>query len=227
MPAVWIVEDDENIRELVVYALKAKGFAAAGFEGGDDFFVALGKNASLPDLVLLDVMLPREDGLCLLKKLRKGSRTGRLPVIMLTAKGSEYDRVRGLDLGADDYLPKPFGVLELIARINAVLRRSPGAPYAHKLLQYKNITLDDERRSVLAGGEKIVLTFKEYELLRHLLLNSEIVLSRSSILESVWGYDFAGESRTLDMHIKTLRRKLGTAGGHIKTIRNVGYSIGE
>ena len=181
----------------------------------------------MPDLVLLDVMLPREDGLALLKKLRNGSRTKHLPVIMLTAKGSEYDKVKGLDLGADDYLPKPFGVLELISRINAVLRRSGTAERREKTFSYKNVTLDDERRLVRVDGEKVTLTFKEYELLRHILANAERVLSRDGILESVWGYDFEGESRTLDMHIKTLRRKLGPAGEHIKTIRNVGYKIGE
>ena len=225
MQAIWIVEDEDDIRDLVVYALKAKGFAASGFADGTAFFAALDK--TLPDLALLDVMLPGEDGLSLLKKIRNGARTRRLPVIMLTAKGSEYDKVKGLDLGADDYLPKPFGVLELMARISAVLRRSGEPARAKKQLCYKNITLDDERRLVRVDDKKIALTFKEYELLRHILANAERVLPRDSILESVWGYDFAGESRTLDMHIKTLRRKLGPAGEHIKTIRNVGYKIGE
>ena len=226
MQAIWIVEDDDSIRDLVLYALKAKGFDAAGFEDGAAFFAELDKGA-MPNLVLLDVMLPREDGLALLKKIRNGSRTRHLPVIMLTAKGSEYDKVKGLDLGADDYLPKPFGVLELISRINAVLRRSGAADRREKIFSYKNVTLDDERRLVRVDGEKVALTFKEYELLRHILANAEMVLSRDGILESVWGYDFEGESRTLDMHIKTLRRKLGPAGEHIKTIRNVGYKIGE
>lgn len=227
MRAIWIVEDEDNIRDLVLYALKAKGFAAAGFEDGAAFFAELDKGGSLPDLVLLDVMLPGEDGLSLLKKIRNGSRTKALPVIMLTAKGSEYDRVKGLDLGADDYLPKPFGVLELISRISAVLRRSGEPSRVKGLLRYKNLTLDDERRLVCVDGEKVSLTFKEYELLHHILINAERVLSRDRILESVWGYDFEGESRTLDMHITTLRRKLGAAGEHIKTIRNVGYTIGE
>lgn len=227
MRTIWIVEDDGNIRDLIAYALRAKGFAAAGFEDGAAFFAELGKSGSLPDLLLLDVMLPGEDGFALLKKLRSGSRTKGLPVIMLTAKGSEYDKVRGLDLGADDYLPKPFGVLELLARIGAVLRRSAEPARTEKRLCYKNISLDDERRLVRVEGEKIALTFKEYELLRHILVNAEKALSRDSILASVWGYDFAGESRTLDMHIKTLRRKLGPAGRHIRTIRNVGYGIGE
>ena len=227
MRAIWIVEDEDNIRDLVLYALNAKGFAATGFEDGAVFFAELDKGGPLPDLVLLDVMLPGEDGLSLLKKIRNGSRTKALPVIMLTAKGSEYDRVKGLDLGADDYLPKPFGVLELISRINAVLRRSGEPSRAKGLLRYKNITLDDERRLVCVDGEKVSLTFKEYELLHHILINAERVLSRDRILESVWGYDFEGESRTLDMHITALRRKLGAAGEHIKTIRNVGYTIGE
>lgn len=225
MQAIWIVEDDDDIRDLVVYALKAKGFAASGFTDGAAFFAEL--NGTLPDLALLDVMLPGEDGLSLLKKIRNGSRTKHLPVIMLTAKGSEYDKVKGLDLGADDYLPKPFGVLELMARISAVLRRSAEPARAEKLFRYKNITLDDERRLVRVDDKKIDLTFKEYELLRHILANAERVLRRDSILESVWGYDFEGESRTLDVHIKTLRQKLGPAGEHIRTIRNVGYGIGE
>ncbi len=227
MQAIWIVEDDDNIRDLVVYALKAKGFVAAGFEDGAAFFAELDKGGSLPSLALLDVMLPGEDGLSLLRKIRNGSRTRALPVIMLTAKGSEYDRVKGLDLGADDYLPKPFGVLELISRITAVLRRSGEPSRAKGVFRYKNLTLEDERRLVCVDGEKISLTFKEYELLRHILANAERVLSRDGILESVWGYGFEGESRTLDMHITTLRRKLGAAGRHIKTIRNVGYMIGE
>ncbi|MDR2489747.1 MAG: response regulator transcription factor [Desulfovibrio sp.] len=224
---IWIVEDDGDIRDLVVYALQAKGFAAEGFEDGAAFFAALGKAGVPPHLALLDVMLPGEDGLSLLKRLRAAGRTKRLPVIMLTAKGSEFDKVTGLDLGADDYLPKPFGVLELIARVNALLRRNGDGERTAKILSYKNILLDDERRMVRVDGEKIVLTFKEYELLRHILINAEIVLSRESILEKVWGYDVEVESRTLDMHIKMLRRKLGAAGGHIKTVRNVGYTLGE
>ena len=191
MPTVWIVEDDENIRGLVVYALNAKGFAAAGFENGADFFEALGNRGSAPDLVLLDVMLPEEDGLSLLRRLKAGGRTGSLPVIMLTAKGSEYDRVKGFDLGADDYIPKPFGVLELIARINAVLRRSGQASSRDAPLRYKTIVLDDERRSVFADDRRVELTFKEYELLRCLLINAEIVLSRDKILDTV-GLRFRG-----------------------------------
>ena len=227
MRSVWIVEDDENIRGLVVYALSAKGFTAAGFENGADFFAALGNSGAMPDLVLLDVMLPEEDGLSLLRRLKSGGRTKSLPVIMLTARGSEYDRVTGLDLGADDYIPKPFGVLELIARINAVLRRSADASPRDVTLSYKTIVLDNARRAVFADDRKVDLTFKEYELLRCLLMNAEIVLSRDTLLERVWGYDFVGESRTVDMHIKTLRQKLGPSGGYIKTIRNVGYTIGE
>jgi two-component system alkaline phosphatase synthesis response regulator PhoP len=227
MPAIWIVEDDGDIRELVIYALQAKGLTAAGFEDGASFFAALNKAGALPEMALLDVMLPGEDGLALLKRLRNSGRTKSLPIIMLTARGSEYDRVRGLDLGADDYLTKPFSVLELIARVNALLRRSGRGGQDAKILTYKNISLDDDRRLVRVDGEKIVLTFKEYELLRHILVNAEIALSRDSILEKIWGYDCEVESRTLDMHIKTLRRKLGAAGEHIKTIRNVGYSLGE
>jgi len=224
VPVIYIVEDDENIREIVVYALKSAGFDAAGFETGEDFFTAL--NAGLPALVLLDIMLPGDDGLTILKRLRNAPLTKALPAIMLTAKGSEFDKVKGLDLGADDYLSKPFGVMELISRVNAVLRRSGNASAADETLAYKNLSIDTARRSVSADGESITLTYKEYELLYYLMLNRELALDREKIMKAVWGYDFEGESRTLDMHIRSLRQKLGAAGAHIKTIRNVGYKLG-
>lgn len=227
MPKIFIVEDDENIRELVIYALTSSGFDAAGFENGEDFFRELNKTSDLPGLVLLDIMLPNENGLSILKNLRNNITYRTLPVIMLTAKSSEYDKVKGLDMGADDYIVKPFGVMELISRINAVMRRSGVNPDINQTLTYKNISLDKDRHTVLIDGEKVTLTYKEYELLHLLLLNVNIVLSRDKIMESVWGYDFEGESRTVDMHIKTLRHKLGGAGEHVKTIRNVGYKIGE
>ena len=228
MQKIFIVEDDENIRELVIYALKSSGFDAYGFETGADFFQELQTQALLPDLILLDIMLPTEDGLSILKKIRTNPNYLALPVMMLTAKNSEFDKVTGLDMGADDYLTKPFGVMELLSRIKAILRRTrPDATSASTLYQYKTIVLDQEKHMVWVDGEKVTLTFKEYELLQYLLVNAEIVLSRDKILENIWGYDFGGESRTVDMHIKTLRQKLGSGGGHIKTIRNVGYKIGE
>jgi two-component system alkaline phosphatase synthesis response regulator PhoP len=223
---IFFVEDDEEIREIVLYALRSAGFEATGFETARDFFTELTKTQSLPSLVLLDIMLPENDGLSILRTLRNSAQTKSLPIIMLTAKGSEFDKVTGLDMGADDYLVKPFGVMELISRINAVLRRS-GSVITERELTYENITLDNARRTIQVNGEVVTLTFKEFELLHFLLLNPGLVLARDKIMEAVWGYDFEGESRTLDMHIRTLRQKLGTAGEHIKTVRNVGYKIGE
>lgn len=227
MPKIFIVEDDENIRELVVYALQSGGLDACAFETGSALFERMDKGREQPDLVLLDIMLPEENGLSILKKLRSSPRHKLLPVILLTAKGSEFDKVKGLDMGADDYVTKPFGVMELISRINAVLRRSGVPTDANEKLAYKNLSLDNARRAVLVDSEKVTLTFKEYELLQFLLINTGIVLKRDKIMEAVWGYDFEGESRTVDMHIKTLRQKLGAAGEHIKTVRNVGYRMGE
>ena len=172
-------------------------------------------------------MLPEENGISILKKIRNNENFKAVPVIMLTAKGSELDKVKGLDAGADDYVSKPFGVMELISRVNAVLRRYEKSPNANKKLAYKNLVLDNERHIVLVDGEDVRLTYKEYELLNYLLLNVDIVLSRDKILESVWGYDFTGETRTVDMHFKTLRKKLGDAGKYIKTIRSVGYRLGK
>ena len=226
MYKVWILEDDENIRELVLYALKSSGFEGEGYETGGDFFEALSESGELPSLILMDIMLPEEDGLSVLRKMRQDAKYKAISVIMLTAKGSELDKVRGLDMGADDYIVKPFSVMELISRINAVLRRS-AADGSDGALRYQNIELNSERHVVLVDGEKVVLRFKEFELLAYLLLNAGLVLSRDKIMESVWGYDFEGESRTVDMHIKTLRQKLGPAGDCIKTVRNVGYKMGE
>jgi len=222
MRKIVIVEDDADIREIVLYALRSAGFEAQGFEKGAAFWPTLEK--ALPDLVLLDIMLPGEDGLSILKKLRGDTRTKALPVIMLTAKGSEFDKVKGLDLGADDYIAKPFGVMELISRVNALLRRTRQQT---ETLTYQNIALDSARRTVLVDGKSVSLTYKEYELLHYLLLNAGLVMSRDKLMEAVWGWDFEGESRTLDMHVRTLRQKLGPAGAHIKTVRNVGYKLGE
>ena len=225
MPLIYIVEDDEDIRELSIYALRGAGFECEGFESAADFQAALSEKR--PDLALLDIMLPGEDGLSVLRKLRAGSRFSSLPVIMLTAKGSEADKVKGLNLGADDYVSKPFGVTELTARIHAVLRRAGAAPREEEGLSFRDLELNEERREVKVEGEPVQLTYREFELLRYLLLNCGIVLSRNKLMDSVWGYDYAGESRTVDMHIKSLRQKLGSACDYIKTVRNVGYKIGD
>ena len=222
LPKIYIVEDDDNIRELVVYALKTAGFDGVGFESAKPFFDAVHKEH--PDLVLLDIMLPEVDGLSILKNLKYESRASKLPVIMLTAKGSEYDRVKGLDLGADDYITKPFSVLELISRIKAVLRRSE-VPHKSAEITIGNVTVSIDRREVVSDGEHVSLTFKEFELLCYLMQNKGIVLSRDKIMEHIWGFDFEGESRTVDMHIKTLRKKLGGGSEIVKTIRNVGYKV--
>ncbi len=222
MARVYVVEDDENIRELVSYALGRGGFQAFSFENAELFYKAL-HGESLPDLILLDIMLPKEDGLSIIKRLKQSSKWMDIPVIMVTAKGSELDKVKGLDLGADDYVTKPFSVLELMSRINAVLRR------IHKpddqLQTYKDIVLDQRRHSVSVKGEAIQLTLKEHELLHYLIKNEGLVLTRDKLIESVWGYEYEGESRTIDMHIKTLRQKLGPAGEYIKTIRGLGYKL--
>ena len=224
MHKIYIVEDDPNIRGIVSYALKSAGFLPQGFENGADFIAAVRKDP--PALVLLDIMLPDEDGFAILKKLKAFARTKTIPVIMLTAKGSEYDKVIGLDMGADDYVTKPFGVMELISRIGAVLRR--GAPaVAEEVMTYENISLDTARRTASVDGEPITLTYKEFELLHFFFRRQGLAQSRTSILTAVWDSDFEGESRTLDMHIRSLRQKLGPAREHIKTVRNVGYKLGD
>ena len=222
---IYIVEDDDNIRELEDYALRSGGFTAESFSGGSDFWAACRKE--IPDLVLLDIMLPEEDGLQILRQLRANPATKLVPVIMVTAKTTELNVVKGLDLGADDYIPKPFGIMELLSRVKAVLRRSKRAPEPDTVFSYGDILLDDKRRVVTAGGSVCELTYKEYELLKLLLRNQRLVLTREKILQSVWGYNFEGETRTVDMHIKTLRQKLRESGSLIKTVRNVGYKIGE
>ena len=221
---IFVVEDDENIREIVIYALKSAGYQAYGYETGEEFLKAI--NEGLPTLVLLDIMLPENDGLMILRKLRSMPKTQKLPIIMLTAKDSEYDKVKGLDLGADDYITKPFGVMELIARVGAVLRRGANETTS-SIIEVNGIIVDHARREVRVDGEVINLTFKEYELLHYFMLNAGLALSRDKIMEIVWGYDFEGETRTVDVHIKTLRQKLGQAGKFIKTVRNVGYSLGD
>ena len=225
MPKIFLVEDDENIRDLVLYALKAEDMDPYGFEDGRAFFNELSNG--LPGLVMLDIMLPGEDGLSILRRLRQNQKTSKLPVIMLTAKGSEFDRISGLDLGADDYIVKPFSMLELISRVNAVLRRAPGTERAEdSLMTFENISLNTERHTVEVDGEPVELTFKEFELLQYMMRNHGIALSREKIMNYIWGFDFEGESRTVDMHINTLRRKIKSAGKLIGTIRGVGYKFG-
>jgi len=220
---IFVVEDDEDIREIVIYALNSAGFEASGFETGEEFLVAI--EEELPSLVILDIMLPKEDGLSILKNLRNTQATKNLPVILLTAKNSEFDKVKGLDMGADDYIAKPFGVMELIARVKTVLRRGQKEEKQGERLEIAGLKIDHARREVFANGESVKLTFKEYELLHYLALNAEIALSRDKIMEAVWGYDFEGETRTVDMHVKTLRKKLGEPGKQITTVRNVGYKL--
>ena len=219
---IYIVEDDKNIREIEMFALKNSGYAVEEFENAKSFFSRI--TEKVPDLVLLDIMLPDMDGLEIVKKLRNRPDTVRVPIILVTAKTTELDKVKGLDIGADDYLTKPFGVMELISRVKALLRRSR-ALQDDKQLVLGGITLDSERREVHVDGELCELTFKEFELLKLLMVNAGIVLHRDTIMSDVWGTDYEGESRTLDMHIKTLRQKLGETGNMIKTVRNVGYKM--
>lgn len=219
---IYIVEDDKNIREIEMFALKNSGYAVEEFENAKSFFSRTAEK--VPDLVLLDIMLPDMDGLEIVKKLRSRPDTVRIPIILVTAKTTELDKVKGLDIGADDYLTKPFGVMELISRVKALLRRSR-ALQDDKQLVLGDIFLDSERREVHVDGELCELTFKEFELLKLLMVNAGIVLHRDTIMSDVWGTDYEGESRTLDMHIKTLRQKLGEAGNMIKTVRNVGYKM--
>ncbi len=222
MALIYIVEDDRNIQEIEEYALKSNGYAVRCFDEAGAF--DKGMDDMLPDLVLLDIMLPGESGLSILKRLRGNPAARDVPVIMVTAKASEIDTVKGLDLGADDYIAKPFGIMELLSRVKAILRRV-NPKQGDAVLSFGGISLDTERRLCVADGLNIELTYKEYELLRLFLSNVGIVLSREKIMNAVWDTEFAGESRTVDMHIKTLRRKLGSAGGHIVTVRNVGYKL--
>jgi len=217
---IYCVEDDDNIRELTVYALTSSGFEAKGFENATLFFDAL--KSSKPDMVILDIMLPDKDGIEILKTLRRGAETKRISVIMLSAKSTELDKIKGLDTGADDYITKPFGVMELVSRVKAVSRRTI---VSENKITYKGIELDNLGRKVNVNGQEIILTHKEFELLYYLLNNKGIVLSRDKIMNEVWGFDFEGESRTIDVHIRTLRQKLGECGNVIETIRNVGYRI--
>jgi two-component system alkaline phosphatase synthesis response regulator PhoP len=219
---IYLVEDDDNIRQLVVYTLRNTGYEAKGFSNGRDFWQAVAENR--PCLVLLDIMLPGEDGIAILKRLRASRTTAGLPVMMLTAKGTEYDKVLGLETGADDYLAKPFGMMEMTARVKSLLRRSGRKTNAD---EYRTgaLTVSVPRHSVTVNGSDVTLTLKEFDLLAYLLKNSGVVLSRDRILQAVWNYDFEGETRTVDTHILTLRNKLGDCGKLIQTVRGVGYKM--
>ena len=221
---IYCVEDDDNIRELVIYTLETTGLKAKGFAEGAEFMEALAFDT--PELILLDIMLPGEDGLAILRKLKSSSKTKDIPVIMVTAKGTEYDKVIGLDSGADDYVTKPFGMMELVSRIKAVLRRS-GQTADKADLEIDGVKMNVKKHEVTVDGQTVTLTLKEYELLERLMRNRNIVLTRDQLLDDIWGYDFDGETRTVDVHVRTLRHKLGEKGAIIETVRGVGYRIGE
>ena len=217
---IYLLEDDDSIRDLVIYTLQSQGMEAKGFPRPSAFWEDMAEHT--PSLVLLDIMLPEEDGISVLKQLRSSARTCRLPVIMLTAKGTEYDKVLGLDAGADDYLAKPFGMMELLSRIRALLRRTEREVNIYRC---GVLTVDQTRHTVTVNGREVVLTQKEFEVLCLLLKNRGQVLSRERLIEDVWGYAFTGESRTVDVHVRTLRQKLGEAGAYIETVRGYGYKI--
>lgn len=219
---IWCVEDDSSIRDIEVYALRSTGFEAIGFEDGDRFWEAL--QTEKPELVVLDVMLPGRDGVELLKLMKSSERFREIPVIMATARGTEYDKVQSLDLGADDYLVKPFGILEMVSRVKAVLRRCKPARET-KLLKLEGLVLNPDEHTVSIDGERVSLTYKEYELLHLFLSQPGIAFTREQLLAAVWKTDYLGETRTVDMHIRTLRQKLGRCGGLIETVRNVGYRL--
>lgn len=224
MPLVYILEDDTGVRELEAYALKGNGYDVQGFSEPRQFFDALKKE--LPDLVVIDVMLPGEDGLSITKKLRASSAYRHLPIVMVTAKDSEIDAIKGLDSGADDYITKPFSVMIFLSRIRALLRRTSERD-ERKTYSYASIVLDDKKHKVYSCGSEVELTFKEYEILKYLMLNKGIAVTREQLLNKVWGYDSESETRTVDSHILTLRKKLGESGALIETIRHVGYKLGD
>ena len=223
---IWCVEDDASIRDIEVYALSSAGFAARGFEDGSSFYAAITGEKEKPQLIVLDVMLPGIDGIELLRRIRANAALKQIPIVMATAKGSEYDKIQGLDLGADYYLTKPFGVMELISCVKAVLRRC-GAEDEKSTLNACGISMNTLEHTVSADGERITLTYKEYELLKLFLSHMGTAFTREQLMEQVWGTDYMGETRTIDMHIRTLRQKLGKCGESIKTVRNVGYRMEE
>ena len=219
---IWCVEDDASIRDIEIYTLNSTGFEARGFENGEDFFAALAQET--PDLVILDVMLPGMDGVSILRKMKDSAATRQLPVIMATARGMEYDKIQSLDLGADDYLVKPFGMMEMVSRVRAVLRRC--APLGEgSVLRAGNLIVSLDERTVTANGKRVNLTYKEFELLKLFLSHPKMVFTRDQLLSNVWNIDYAGETRTVDVHIQTLRQKLGDCGRMIETVRNVGYRL--
>ena len=219
---IWCVEDDSSIRDIEVYALSSTGFEARGFEDGDSFWSAL--QSGKPDLVVLDVMLPGKDGVTLLKLMKGSDEFRDIPVIMATARGSEYEKIQSLDLGADDYLVKPFGIMEMVSRVKAVLRRCKPVKET-RLLKLDGLVLNPDEHTVTVDGERVVLTYKEYELLYLFLSQPGIAFTREQLLSSVWNTEYLGETRTVDMHIRTLRQKLGKYGHIIETVRNVGYRL--
>ena len=221
MALIYIVEDDESIQEIEAVSLKSSGHEVLTFGNAKDFYKKL--HEIIPDLVVLDVMLPDESGNDIIKRIRNQAETRNIPVIMVTAKTSEMDLVRGIEDGADDYLKKPFSVMELISRVKALLRRT--ATMQQETIVFNEIEINNVRHSLSVNGNDVTLTYKEHELLKYLVINKGVVMSRDSIMEKVWGTDYEGETRTVDMHIKTLRQKLGSAGDYIKTVRNVGYVI--
>ena len=221
---IYVLEDDESIRELIIYTLNGQKMEAKGFSTPSEFWEAISEK--VPSLVLLDIMLPEEDGFSILEKLRAAPATKRLPIIMLTAKGSEYDIVRWLDIGADDYIPKPFRMMELLSRIRALLRRSGANDGRMEEYRVGNLYVNPTRHEVQVDGKDVVLTLKEFELLNLLISRQGIVFTRAQLLDEIWGYGFDGESRTVDVHVRTLRQKLGPAGNYIETVRGIGYKIG-
>ena len=220
---IYCVEDDSAIRDIEVYALRSTGFEAEGLENGEQLFEAIAKR--VPELIILDVMLPGEDGLEILKRIRFSALTRSVPVIMATARGEEYDKITGLDSGADDYLVKPFGMMEMVSRVRAVLRRSGGGESAQKLLTLGSLALDPASHTVTVNGQAVTLTLKEFEILRTMMVKPGVVFTRDRLLSEVWGTDYDGETRTVDVHIRTLRQKLGDAGALIGTVRGVGYRM--
>ena len=222
---IWCVDDDDTIREIEVYTLTQTGFEARGFADGNSMLETL--KTEIPELIVLDIMLPGKDGVEVLKEIRSDSQTAKIPVIMATAKGTEMDKIYGLDTGADDYLVKPFGMMEMVSRIKAVLRRCEPVKNEDDIVSIGDIVLNDKEHIVMAKGENVNLTFKEYKILKLFMNNPDIVFSRDKLLSEVWGVDYLGESRTVDMHIKTLRQKLGEAGAQIKTVIGVGYKLGS
>lgn len=227
MKLIYCVEDDTGIRELITLALSTADFEVVGFEEAGNFYKALEKR--VPDLILLDLMLPKIDGMSILKSVKNDALYAEIPVIILTAKSMELDKVKGLESGADDFITKPFGVLELMARVKAVLRRSGKKEILEDVMEYNDLTLDYNKRTLLYKDVPVTLTYKEFELLHYLMLNKGIVLSRDKILQEIWGYDYEGETRTVDMHIKTIRQKLEAAGcpNYVVTVRSAGYKLEE